>query len=151
MPFEGKAHYVVLGDFVTTSDGTGIVHQAPAFGADDMKMANENDLPILMTVDERGGFVDAVTPWRGKWVKDADPLITRDLEDRGLLFKSGTYLHTYPFCWRCSTPLLYYARSTWFIETTKYKEKLVGLKQDDQLGARSHPQWTFWQLAGEQH
>ena len=129
MPFEGKAHYVVLGDFVTTSDGTGIVHQAPAFGADDMKMANENDLPILMTVDERGGFVDAVTPWRGKWVKDADPLITRDLEDRGLLFKSGTYLHTYPFCWRCSTPLLYYARSTWFIETTKYKEKLVGLNK----------------------
>jgi len=129
MPFEGKAHYVVLGDFVTTSDGTGIVHQAPAFGADDMKMANENDLPILMTVDERGGFVDAVTPWRGKWVKDADPLITRDLEERGLLFKSGTYLHTYPFCWRCSTPLLYYARSTWYIETTKYKEKLVGLNK----------------------
>ncbi len=129
MTFSEKAHYLVAGDFVTTSDGTGIVHIAPAFGADDMKMANENDLPVLMTVDERGGFVDAVTPWRGKWVKDADPLITRDLEDRGLLFKSGTYLHTYPFCWRCSTPLLYYARSTWYIETTKYKEKLVSLNK----------------------
>lgn len=127
MPFEGKAHYVVLGDFVTTSDGTGVVHQAPAFGADDMKMANENDLPVLMTVDERGQFVDAVKTWRGMWVKDADPLIMRDLDDRGLLLKSGTYLHTYPFCWRCNTPLLYYARSTWYIETTRYKKQLNDL------------------------
>ncbi|HLF00514.1 MAG TPA: isoleucine--tRNA ligase [Anaerolineales bacterium] len=127
MPFEGKAHYVVLGDFVTTSDGTGVVHQAPAFGADDLKMANENDLPVLMTVDERGQFVDAVKPWRHMWVKDADPLIMRDLDDRGLLFRAETYLHTYPFCWRCGTPLLYYARSTWYIETTKFKEQLVGL------------------------
>jgi isoleucyl-tRNA synthetase len=127
LPFEGKAHYVVLGDFVTTDDGTGIVHQAPAFGADDMRMAEENDLPVLMTVDSRGQFVEAVTPWRGTWVKDADPMITRDLDDRGLLFKSGTYLHTYPFCWRCGTPLLYYARSTWYIETTRYKKQLNDL------------------------
>lgn len=127
LPFEGKAHYVVAGDFVTTSDGTGIVHQAPAFGADDMRMANENDLPVLMTVDERGQFVDAVKPWRGIWVKDADPLITRDLDDRGLLFSAGTYLHTYPFCWRCGTPLLYYARTTWYIETTRYKQQLNAL------------------------
>ena len=127
MPFDGKAHYVVLGDFVTTDDGTGIVHQAPAFGADDMRMADENDLPMLMTVDARGQFVEAVTPWRGTWVKDADPMITRDLDDRGLLFSAGTYLHTYPFCWRCGTPLLYYARSTWYIETTRYKKQLNGL------------------------
>ncbi len=127
MPFDGKAHYVVLGDFVTIADGTGIVHQAPAFGADDMRMANENDLPVLMAVDERGAFVDAVKPWRGVWVKDADPMITRDLDDRGLLFSSGTYLHTYPFCWRCGTPLLYYARSTWFVETTRYKKQLNDL------------------------
>jgi len=127
LPFEGKAHYVVLGEFVTTDDGTGIVHQAPAFGADDMKMANENDLPVLMTVDSRGTFVEAVTPWRGTWVKDADPMITRDLDDRGLLFSAGTYLHTYPFCWRCNTPLLYYARTTWYIETTRYKKQLNDL------------------------
>ncbi len=127
LPFDQKAHYVVLGDFVTTSDGTGIVHQAPAFGADDMRMANENDLPVLMTVDEHGQFVDAVKPWRGIWVKDADPLITRDLDDRGLLYQAGTYLHTYPFCWRCGTPLLYYARSTWYIETTRYKKLLNDL------------------------
>ena len=127
LPFEGKAHYVVLGDFVTTDDGTGVVHQAPAFGADDMKMAEENDLPVLMTVDARGQFVEAVTPWRGTWVKDADPMITRDLDDRGLLFSAGTYLHTYPFCWRCGTPLLYYARSTWYIETTRYKKQLNAL------------------------
>src|SRR3989304_4235249 len=127
MPFEGKAHYVVLGDFVATSDGTGIVHQAPAFGADDMKMANEYDLPGLMTGGEGGQFVDAVKTWRGLWVKDADPLIMRDLDDRGLLFKAGTYLHTYPFCWRCNTPLLYYARSTWYVETTRYKKQLNDL------------------------
>jgi len=127
LPFEEKAHYVVLGDFVTTDDGTGIVHQAPAFGADDMKLANENDLPVLMTVDSRGTFVEAVTPWRGVWVKDADPMIIKDLENRGLLFKAGTYLHTYPFCWRCGTPLLYYARTTWYIETTKFKDKLNAL------------------------
>lgn len=127
LPFDQKAHYVVLGDFVTTSDGTGIVHQAPAFGADDMRMANENDLPVLMTVDEKGQFIDAVKPWRGMWVKDADPLITRDLDDRGLLYQAGTYLHTYPFCWRCGTPLLYYARSTWYIETTRYKKLLNDL------------------------
>ncbi len=127
MPFEGRAHYIVLGDFVTTDDGTGIVHQAPAFGADDMKMATDNDLPVLMTVDERGKFVDAVKPWRGAWVKDADPLIMRDLDDRGLLFRAGTYLHTYPFCWRCGTPLLYYARSTWYVETTRFKDKLNAL------------------------
>jgi len=127
LPFEGKAHYVVTGDFVTTTDGTGIVHQAPAFGADDMRMANENDLPVLMTVDDRGQFIDAVKPWRAMWVKDADPLITHDLDDRGLLFKAGTFLHTYPFCWRCGTPLLYYARTTWYIETTRYKQELNDL------------------------
>jgi isoleucyl-tRNA synthetase len=127
LPYEGRAHYVVPGDFVTTTDGTGIVHQAPAFGADDMRTANENELPILMTVDERGQFVDAVKPWRGIWVKDADPLIIRDLDDRGLLYRAGTYKHTYPFCWRCGTPLLYYARTTWYIETTRYKDKLNSL------------------------
>ena len=121
------AYYVVLEDFVTTEDGTGLVHMAPAFGAEDMQAALEFDLPIFMTVNEEGAFIDAVRPWRGKFVKEADPLIIQDLEQRGLLYRSETYTHTYPFCWRCSTPLLYYARGTWFIRTTQYKDKLVEL------------------------
>lgn len=129
LAFEERAHYVVLADFVTTSEGTGVVHMAAAFGADDMEIARKHKFPILMTVNARGCFVDSVTPWAGMWVKDADPLITEDLRERGLLLKSETYLHTYPFCWRCNTALLYYARRTWYIATTKHKDQLVGLNQ----------------------
>ncbi len=127
MPLEKPAHRVISGDFVTTDEGTGIVHMAPAFGADDMQAALENDLPISMTVDPRGNFVPEVTPWQGLFVKDADPLIEKDLASRGLLLRSGIIHHTYPFCWRCSTPLLYYARSTWYIRTTQLKDRLVAL------------------------
>jgi isoleucyl-tRNA synthetase len=129
MPPDKPAHFVVMGEFVTTEDGSGLVHQAPAFGAEDMQMAVEYDLPILMTVKPDGTFVDEVKPWRGIWVKEADPLIITDLENRGLLFRVEKYTHTYPFCWRCDTPLLYYARSTWYIRTSKYKERLVALNQ----------------------
>ncbi|MBO9367258.1 MAG: isoleucine--tRNA ligase [Chloroflexi bacterium] len=129
LPTQKAAHYVVLGDFVTVEDGTGLVHMAPAFGAEDMQAAQENDLPILMTVKPDGTFVDEVTPWRGLFVKDADPLILRDLEARGLLFRAETYTHTYPFCWRCKTPLLYYARPAWYIRTSEYKERLVELNR----------------------
>ncbi len=121
--------YVIPGDFVSTEDGTGLVHIAPAFGADDMAVGQKYGLPTLMTVDAQGRFIDAVTPWRGIFVKDADPLIQRELTDRGLMFKQGGYEHTYPFCWRCDTPLLYYARSTWFIKTTALKEQLVANNQ----------------------
>jgi isoleucyl-tRNA synthetase len=130
MPPDKPAHFVVLGDFVTTEDGSGLVHQAPAFGADDMQMAMEHDLPVLMTVKPDGTFIDAITPWRGMWVKDADPLIVSDLDTRGLLFRMEEYTHTYPFCWRCDTPLLYYARGTWFIRTSQYKDRLVALNQE---------------------
>jgi isoleucyl-tRNA synthetase len=129
LPLEKQAHRVVTGDFVTTEDGTGVVHQAPAFGAEDMQMSIENDLPVLMTVDSRGCFIPEITPWQGMFVKDADPLITKDLATRGLLYRSGTILHTYPFCWRCGTPLLYYARSTWYIRTTQYREQLAALNE----------------------
>jgi len=125
MPPDKPAHFVVLGDFVTTEDGSGLVHMAPAFGAEDMNMAMEEDLPIIMTVGPDGKFLPEVRPWSGMFVKDADPLIMQDLQDRGLLFKAGTITHTYPFCWRCSTPLLYYARSTWYIRTSQYKDQLV--------------------------
>lgn len=130
MPVEKDAHYVVLADFVTVDDGTGLVHLAPAFGADDMQMSIEYDLPILMTVNESGRFKSDVRPWAGMWVKDADPLIITDLEQRGLMFDVGTYEHTYPFCWRCDTPLLYYARSTWYIRTSALKDRLVALNEN---------------------
>jgi len=127
LPPDKPAHYVVLGDFVTTEDGTGLVHMAPAFGQEDMQMAKEHNLPVLMTVLPDGTFVPEVTPWRGQFVKDADPLITEDLRARGLLYKAETYTHTYPFCWRCGTPLLYYARDSWFIRTSAFRDKLVAL------------------------
>lgn len=130
LPPDKPAHRVVLGDFVTTEDGTGMVHIAPAFGADDMQMALEEDLPILMTVAPNGAFIPEVRPWSGKFVKDADPFIIEDLDSRGLLFKAEKYTHTYPFCWRCNTPLLYYARPTWYIATSKLKDKLVSLNQE---------------------
>ncbi len=127
IPTEKPAHYVVLGSFVTTEDGTGLVHIAPAFGADDMQVAIDHDLPIVNTVGDDGTFIAAVTPWAGMFVKKADPLIIRNLRERELLFHSGQYVHTYPFCWRCSTPLLYYARPTWYIRTSQFKDRMVEL------------------------
>jgi isoleucyl-tRNA synthetase len=120
-----KAYYVIAGDFVTLKEGTGIVHMAPAFGQDDYEMSKVHDLPVLQPVDLDGRFTEEVTPWAGMFVKDADPGIMRNLEERGLLFKKGLYLHDYPFCWRCDSPLLYYARSSWFIRTTSYKDKMI--------------------------
>ena len=127
LPPDKPAHYVVLGDFVTTEDGTGLVHMAPAFGAEDMDMAREHNLPVLMTVLPDGTFIPEVKPWRGVFVKDADPFIIEDLDARGLLFKSEAYTHTYPFCWRCHTPLLYYARESWYIRTSVHRDQLVAL------------------------
>ncbi|MBT6063134.1 MAG: isoleucine--tRNA ligase, partial [Anaerolineae bacterium] len=127
MPPDKPAHYVVLGDFVTTEDGTGLVHMAPAFGADDMDMAMEFDLPVIQTVAPDGTFFPEIRPWSGVFVKDADPMIIEDLEQRGLMFKVQDYEHSYPFCWRCKTPLLYYARETWYIRTKSLKDRLVAL------------------------
>jgi isoleucyl-tRNA synthetase len=123
------AYYVVLQDYVTVEDGSGLVHIAPAFGAEDMQASIEYDLPILLTVADDGTFIPEVRPWSGQFVKDADPLIVRDLQARGLLLRAETYTHTYPFCWRCDTPLLYYARGTWYVRTSQFKERLVGLNQ----------------------
>jgi isoleucyl-tRNA synthetase len=129
LPVEGDYAFVVSGDFVSTADGTGIVHIAPAFGIDDMEASKKHNLPVLQTVAADGTFVEAVTEFRGLWVKDADPEISRDLRKRGLLYKSTTHEHTYPFCWRCGTPLIYFARDTWFIQTTAYREKMIELNQ----------------------
>lgn len=126
---ERPAHTVVAGDFVTTSDGTGIVHAAPAFGEDDNRVCTENGLAFINLVEPNGTFTAECGPYAGKWVKDADPAIIKELKDRGVLIKRETYKHEYPHCWRCKTPLLYYARSAWFIATTKVKDALVDLNQ----------------------
>ena len=130
LPTDKPAHRIVFGDFVTVDEGTGMVHIAPAFGEDDMQVSFEEDLPVLMTVSPNGTFIQEVRPWSGKFVKDADPYIIEDLKNRGLLYKAEDYTHTYPFCWRCSTPLLYYARQTWYIRTSKLKDKMVSLNQE---------------------
>jgi isoleucyl-tRNA synthetase len=120
-----KAHYLVAGDFVSTEGGTGLVHIAPAFGEDDMNVGQTNNLPIILNVDEEGKFKKEVKPWGEMFVKDADPLIIEDLKKRKLLFREETYEHEYPFCWRCDSPLLYYAKQSWFIKTTAIKDKLI--------------------------
>jgi len=120
-----KAYIAIMADFVTMEDGTGIVHIAPAFGADDYNVGQKYGITVLQAVDTAGNFIDKITPWAGKFVKKADPKITQDLKQRNLLYKEEKYTHTYPFCWRCKTPLLYYARSSWFIRTTSYKDKMI--------------------------
>ena len=127
MPPDKPAHYVTLAEYVTTDDGTGLVHIAPAFGAEDMDVAKEYELPVLMTVQPDGTFVPEVTPWRGTYIKKADPLIIEDLQARGLLFRAEVYTHAYPFCWRCKTPLMYYARESWYIRTSAFRDRLVAL------------------------
>lgn len=129
LPVEKPAYYVILAEYVTIEDGTGLVHTAPAFGQEDMESGKENNLPILLTVQPDGTFIPEITPWRGVFVKDADPQIIKDLEARGLMFRSEKFTHTYPFCWRCHTPLLYYARESWYIRTSARKDALVRLNK----------------------
>lgn len=120
-----KAYFVVCDRFVTLTDGTGIVHTAPAFGEDDAKVGRDNDLPFVQLVNEQGRFTEEVTAWKGVFVKEADPAIIEDLTFRGLTYKLLDYEHSYPYCWRCDTPLLYYAMDTWFIKMTALKDKLI--------------------------
>ena len=119
-----KAHYVVVDDYVTMEDGTGVVHQAPAFGEDDARVGRKYDMPLVQFVDEKGNMTEE-TPFAGMFVKDADPEILKDLDMRGLLFSAPKFEHDYPFCWRCDTPLIYYARESWFIEMTRVRDDLV--------------------------
>ncbi|AKA71120.1 isoleucine--tRNA ligase [Clostridium scatologenes] len=123
--FEGKAHYVIHGDYVTLTDGTGIVHIAPAFGEDDNIVCKQNNIPLINLVDTQGKFVDEVTLWKGMFVKDADPKIIEYLKEKNILYKAEKFTHSYPFCWRCDTPLLYYPRQTWFIKMSSLRDKLV--------------------------
>lgn len=120
-----KAWYVVLADFVTMDEGTGIVHIAPAFGEDDYNVGMKYDLPVVQLVKLDGTFPDEVPLWKGKFVKDADPEIIEHLKKRGLLEGVQSYKHEYPFCWRCDSPLLYYAMESWFIAMTKVQKNLI--------------------------
>ena len=119
-----KGHYITCDNYVTMSDGTGIVHIAPAFGEDDANVGRKYDLPFVQFVDAKGEMTPE-TPFAGLFVKDADPKVLVDLEGRGLLFDAPKYEHDYPFCWRCDTPLIYYARESWFIKMTAVKDDLI--------------------------
>ena len=119
-----KCWYVVCDDYVTLTDGTGIVHIAPAFGEDDAKVGRKYGLPLVQLVDGKGEMTGE-TKWAGTFCKDADPLILQDLEERGLLYSAPKFEHSYPFCWRCDTPLIYYARESWYIKMTDVKDQLI--------------------------
>ncbi|MBQ1272876.1 MAG: isoleucine--tRNA ligase, partial [Clostridia bacterium] len=119
-----KGHYITCDSYVTMADGTGIVHIAPAFGEDDAKVGRKYDLPFVQFVDGAGNMTED-TPYAGKFVKDADPLVLVDLDKEGKLFDAPKFEHEYPFCWRCDTPLIYYARESWFIKMTAVKDDLL--------------------------
>jgi len=120
-----NAFQIVGGDFVSLEDGTGVVHIAPAFGEDDYRIHLEEGVPVLQPVTPEGTFTKDITPWAGLDIKKSDPSIIKDLSSRDLLYKSGTVTHSYPFCWRCSKALIYYARRSWYIKTTAFKDELI--------------------------
>lgn len=119
-----KAFFIECDSYVTMTDGTGIVHEAPAFGEDDARVGRKYDMPFVQLVDEKG-LMKEETPFAGLFVKDADPEVLKDLDKRGLLFDAPKFEHDYPFCWRCDTPLLYYAHESWFIKMTAVKDDLI--------------------------
>ena len=119
-----KAFYVVCDEYVTLTDGTGVVHIAPAFGEDDANVGRKYDLPFVQLVDEKGNMAES-TPFAGLFVKKADPEVLKDLDARGLLYDAPKFEHSYPHCWRCDTPLIYYARESWFIKMTAVRDDLI--------------------------
>ncbi|MBE6065812.1 isoleucine--tRNA ligase [Clostridium cochlearium] len=128
LPFytpEEEAFKVIHGDFVTLSDGTGIVHTAPAYGEDDNIVCKKYGLPMINLVDREGKFVDCVEPWKGMPVKKADPKIIEYMKEKGILYKSEKFTHSYPHCWRCDTALLYYPTDSWFVRMTSLRDKLL--------------------------
>lgn len=122
---EEKAFFVIHGDFVTLSDGTGIVHTAPAYGEDDNLVCKKHNIPLVNLVDAEGKFVESVEPWAGMFVKKADPKILEYMKENNMLYKSEKVTHSYPHCWRCNTPLLYYPKDSWFVRMTSLRDKLL--------------------------
>ncbi len=140
------AWFVINAEYVTTEDGTGIVHIAPAFGKEDFEEGQKWDLPLIQLVDDEGKIKPEAEPFAGLWFKDADPKIMDDLKSRGLLFRRETIVHSYPFCWRCDSPLLQYARASWYIKTTAYKDRMIEENQKikwypPQIGAGRFGEW----------
>jgi isoleucyl-tRNA synthetase len=157
---EGTAHVVVAADFVTAEDGTGLVHTAPAFGEDDYNLGREKDLAFVNPVLDDGTFCDEVVPWKGRFVIDANSDIIEDLKARGLLLKAETVTHTYPFCWRCDSPLIYYAHPSWFVKTTAFKDEMIALNKTinwypPEFGDNRFGQWlennVDWALSRERY
>lgn len=129
-PTAEGAHRVVAAGFVSLEDGTGVVHMAPAFGAEDLEVGRREGWPVFKPIDGEGRFTDDAPAFvRGRFFKEADPLITEDLRARGLLLAAGTIRHTYPLCWRCGTPLIYLARTSWYIRTTAIKDRLLEVNE----------------------
>ena len=155
------AHTVVAGDFVSMEDGTGIVHMAPAFGAEDLAVGRAHGWPIFKPVDDAGRFNDLAPSFiRGMFVKDADPMIVEDLRERGVLLRADTIEHAYPHCWRCATPLLYYARTSWYVRTTEVKERLLEVNDSvrwfpDHIKSGRYGNWlennVDWALSRERY
>lgn len=164
-PFEfvkpqGKAHLVVSADFVSAEDGTGLVHTAPAFGEEDYNLGRSENLAFINPVKEDGTFDDRITPWKGKFVIDANQGIIEDLKQRGLLLKAETVVHTYPFCWRCDSPLIYYAHPSWYIKTTAFKDEMIEINKainwyPKEYGYNRFGQWlennVDWALSRERY
>ena len=129
LPATGDICRIRMAEFVTTGDGTGIVHIAPAYGEDDLKLGQQFNLPVLHVVGEGGSFVPEVAPVAGMFFKDADPMITEILRERGLIYRAERKLHSYPFGWRTGDPLIYYAKNAWYIRTTSFRDRMVALNQ----------------------
>jgi isoleucyl-tRNA synthetase len=153
-------HTVRLADFVSAADGTGIVHIAPAFGADDFDVRRRDGLPLLLPVDDQGRFTDAVSGFTGRFVKEADKDIIALLKERGVLFRRATVDHSYPHCWRCTSPLLYMARPSWYIRTTELRERLVALNgtidwHPPEIGSKRFGEWLSnnvdWAISRERY
>ena len=125
-----QAWQILVGDYVTAEDGTGIVHQAPAYGEDDQMLCNAAGIPTYVSVNERGEFISTITPYAGQHLFDANKPITQDLKTAGRLFRQASYEHSYPHCYRCKNPLIYKAVSSWFVETTKLRDRMLELNQE---------------------
>ena len=144
---EGTNHEIIVAEtFVSADDGTGVVHMSPAFGADDYGAGQRHNLPFIQPVDARGRFPEGMPIVGGRFIKDADPLIVDELKRRDVLWKDGRFVHSYPHCWRCGTPLLYYARGSWFVKTTAIKDDMIARNaqvqwQPPEVGAGRFGQW----------
>ena len=125
-----RGHTVLLADFVTTDEGTGLVHTAIAFGEDDFRLGEQYGIKLQNPVDDRGRFDERITDFAGRFVKEADQDIVKALEEKGRLLRAETYLHAYPHCWRCDTPLIYYAKASWYVKTTEVRDRLLAANEE---------------------